>query len=247
MPKDLVDDYSAFPPIVRVPVDGDDANGANFELPYQQLANRTAYLLSETETKGARRLRRVAKIDDLRTDPAGLPSELRWIDGYGLFAWDPAAVIPDDPPWFVQSSVTTGGWFNLLRNFRASVLMTAWRLDAHTVTSTTYVDLPLMSLVFPAVDTGNTITAHLTGRFATVFGTGGIRLIVIESDGTMSSGLDAGEPLPIAAPNVRVLQTSRRVVKPGPVTVKVQARAAPSGSLVMSAPTSLIAELNRLT
>ncbi|MGZ3420579.1 MAG: hypothetical protein ACXVEE_22070, partial [Polyangiales bacterium] len=173
--------------------------------------------------------------------------EVRWIDGYGLFAWDPTASDPDDPPWFVRSTSTTGGWFNLLRRFRASVLKTGWMLGDYTVTSTTYVDLPSLSLVVPNVDAGNTVTAHLSGRFATMFGTGSVRLVIIESSGAMSSGLDATDSLPIAVSNVRVLQNTRRILTSGPVSVKVQARAASGGSLLMSPPCSLIAELNRLT
>lgn len=244
MPKDLVDDKTKFPLAVRVPVDGDDASGANFELPYQQLSNRSAYLLDQCETQGVRRIRRAAVLDFLRFEPAPEPTELRWVDGRGLYAYDPGLGGADELPWKIMSTVAPGGWLNMLVSLRSTSGKSAYTLPIPIATSTGAWD-DAIAVTLSDAEPGNRLLVAFHGRLAAAGAAATFRLSVVEATGTEVPLDETADTITAATVQLRTWTTQHVVSALGPVTVKLRMRAGPGGTASMRANSCLSAHLVR--
>ncbi len=244
MPKDLTDDKGKFSLAVRVPVDGDDASGINFELPYQQLANRTAYLLDQCETQGVRRIRRAAILDFLRFEPSPFPLELRWVDGYGLFAYDPGLPGPDDLPWKVMSSVAPGGWLNFLVSLRTLAAKTTYTIPVPILSSApTFVTA--LSVTLPDAEPGHRLALSFHGRLGALTATGAFDLAVSEAGGPDIPLEETADTLTASTVQLRAWTTVHVVTTPGPITAKLRMRAGAGGSVSLRSNSCLSAQLLR--
>lgn len=246
MPKDLSDDKTKFPTAVRVPVDGDEANGANFELPYQQLADRTAYLREETEAQGVRRIRHAGSLASLKTIVPTMSLEMRWVDGFGLYAYDAALAGPEQLPLRVMSTVAIGGWFNVLFAFRSEVARAAYvNLTPRNVVSTTMVDIPGMTIAMPEVAAGHRLILTFHGVFGATGGMSLFQLAVSESGGPDIALDEAGVAI-TAGTRQAVFWTAMHTVKTaGSLAVKVQTSADPGATSSLHRRSCLVAQLVR--
>jgi len=244
MPKDLVDDKGKVPLAVRVPVDGDDASGANFELPYQQLTNRTAYLLDQCETQGVRRIRRAAILDCLRFEPSPEPTELRWVDGRGLYAYDPGLAGPDELPWKVMSTVAPGGWLNMLVSLRSTSAKNAYTLPIPIATSSGAWD-DALSVTLPDAEPGHRLMVAFHGRLAALGATATFQLSVVEATGVDLPLEETTDTVTAATVQLRAWTTQHVVSALGPVTVKLRMRAGPGGTASLRSNSCLSAHLVR--
>jgi len=247
MPKDLSDDKTKFPTAVRVPVDGDDANGANFELPYQQLADRTAYLREETEGLGVRRIRRAAKLDALRTIVPAMTLEMRWVDGYGLFAYDQTLAGPEQLPWRVMSTVAVGGWFNVMSAFRTEVGRAAYLnlLPRNVAGTGGSVDVPGMTVTLPDAEVGQRVVITFHATLGSNGGLGLFNLAVSENSGVSIEVPETGVAIPTGTRASVAWTAMHTVTVTGPLVVKLRTQNDPGATSTMSRPTCLVAQLIR--
>jgi hypothetical protein len=249
MPKDLSDDKTKFPTAVRVPVDGDDANGANFELPYQQLADRTAYLREETEGQGVRRIRHAGKLDALRTIVPVMQLEMRWVDGYGLFAYDQTLAGPEQLPWRVMSTVAVGGWFNVMFALRSEVGRAAYtNLTPRNVPSSSASvsnDVPGMSVTLPDAGIGQRLVVTFHGLLGSNGGLGIFRLVVSENGGPGLELPETGVAITTGTRSTVAWTAMHTVTTAGPLVVKLVVQNDAGATSTMHRPTCLVAQLIR--
>src|SRR5579859_2469917 len=152
MPKDLVDSPATFPVPVSVPKDGELATGAAFEGPYQQLANRTAYLRRKIEEIGVDRIERAGGILNLPAVTGMKALDLRLVEDYGLYWYDPTSVAGEQIPWIVRPATGIGRWRHLEFVLRASGGRAFYASPvALTSTTTVWADVPGIAVPLPSL------------------------------------------------------------------------------------------------
>jgi hypothetical protein len=251
MPKDLIDDKTKFPTAVRVPVDGDEANGANFELPYQQLADRTAFLNEETISLGVRRVRRAADFTALRAVAGMQQFDVRWVVGEGLYWYDPTSGGSEELPYAVKPSSGVGLWLHVHLGRRSRVERAfhpynPFFLPPLETTSTAWTDSGLAVTVRGAFE-GERLIAQLSADFRVEGSAGLFRVIVIDGAGTVTElpemifGMFSS-----AGFQPRTVAGLHTLAASGDVTVKVQLRCAGASTKTQIwGPATLLAELVR--
>jgi hypothetical protein len=250
MPKDLLDDKTKFPIAVRVPIDGDDANGANFELPYQQLADRTAYLREETETLGVRRVRRVADFPALRAVTELFPFDLRWVVGRGLYWYDAPAAGPEEEPRSIKPASAGGLWRHVDVAYRAEIerafVPYNFFVPPLSTTSTAWTDSGL-TVSLRAGRAGDRVHVRLSADFRADGGASLYRVLLVDGAG---AAFELPETLlamfPSAGVQARTLAAVHRLGANGDANVRVQFRAAAGGARAeIIGPATVVAELVR--
>jgi hypothetical protein len=236
---------------VRVPVDGDEANGVNFELPYQQLTDRTAFINEETVTQGVRRFRRNGSFAELRAVSDMLPEDVRLVLGEGFYQYDIASADGEDLPWTVKPLSGVGVWRHVDAAHRPRVERASFPLNIFApplqTTSTSFVDAGL-HVTLRGARAGERIVVHFNGEFRATGGSGGGILYVALTDGagtksTMNETLFGVTP---ATPHNRAVSGVWDLGVDGDVTVSVQFRVSSAGSSVqIYGPANLLAYIAR--
>ncbi|MBI2392828.1 MAG: hypothetical protein HYV09_24800 [Deltaproteobacteria bacterium] len=248
MPKDLIDNAALFPTPVSVPRDGDLATGGAFEVPYQQLANRTAYLREQIETHGVRRVRRSADFGALRGVADMQALDVRWVTGHGVYWYDAATSDAEEPPWSVKPSSGVGLWRHTESARRTEVGRAFHR----------FFTVPLSTVNSEWTDAGLAVTLrgaharewvqiHLHGDFRVEGLAGVYRVAVIESDGTLTELPEMAFGMwPAAGTQPRAFCAVHRVGVAGDVNVKVQFKTlGASANVQILGPAALVAQLVR--
>jgi hypothetical protein len=251
MPKDLVDDKTKFPPVVRVPIDGDDANGANFELPYQQLTDRTAFINEETLTQGVRRFRRNGSFAELRAVADMLPNDIRVVLGEGFYRYEVASPDAEELPWTVKPLTGVGVWRHVDAVRRPRIERASFPLNIFApplqTSSTTFVDAGLTVKLLGA-RAGERVVVHFNGEFkATGGSTGGILFVALtDGSGAKSTLNETVFGVTPATPHNRAVSAVWDLGVDGDVTVSVQFRVSTAGSTVqIFGPANLLAYIAR--
>ncbi|MBI2388628.1 MAG: hypothetical protein HYV09_03340 [Deltaproteobacteria bacterium] len=251
MPKDLLDDKTKFPPVVRVPVDGDEASGANFELPYQQLADRTAFLAEETLSLGVRRVRRVDDFVALRAVALMQPFDVRWVVASGLYWYDATSSDGEDLPWAVKPTLGGGVWRHVdgARRGRIERAFHAYNpffIPPLETTNNTWTDAGL-AVTLRGAAAGERVRIHLNGDFRVEGGAGIYRVLVIDGAGGVTElpemifGMFAS-----AGFQPRTVAGLHQLAASGDVAVKVQFQSSGTSTKTQIwGPATLLAELVR--
>jgi hypothetical protein len=250
MPKPLADNPLMFPGPVIVPVDGDAANGAVFEVPYQALTNRTAYLQRIVDVLGVARVRRAESIADLKAAVGFAPLEVRVVPGAGLFWFDTAGTDPEDIPYVVVPLFASGRWRNFEPDTRSRVASATHITGTISVggAGTTFIDVPGMSVTIPNGRAGDRMIVHFHGSLVSTIGPSGFRLVY--NDGSVGAAInEAAVNVPASSSpgseTFRAWDALRTVGADGAVTVRLQARNTSFGSAGVVAPACLLVELHR--
>ena len=246
MPKDLVDSPATFPVPVQVPKDGELATGAAFETPYQQLANRSAYLRDQLELLGTKRIRRVADFAALRAIADMVTFDVRTVDGYGLYSYDATAPSVELLPWLVRPTIGVGAWKNMLTGLRTQIDRAfSTSPFALSTTSTAWTDVPGIAVNLASALRGDRFRISLHASFNAVTWPTAARLVVNESGGPDLSIDEAQDAFYyVGGPFFRSWSVMHTVVLAGPVRAKLQQRVlAPGGRADVYGPISLVAEI----
>ena len=246
MPKDLVDSTAVFPVPVSVPKDGELATGAAFETPYQQLANRTAYLRQKVEVIGVDRIHRAGSFAGLKAVSGMAPLDLRVVDDFGIYWYDPSSTLGEALPHLVRPSVGSGLWRHLEYGYR-SVAGRAFYASpsALTSTSTAWIDVPGISVLLPAARINDHVLITCHGNFNSIITSGFFRLVVNEATVDVPI-LEAQEGFaPTGGPFHRCWSVLYTTSAGGDITPKLQWKANPGGQVQLFMPVSLTAQLLR--
>lgn len=250
MPKDLLDDKTRFPAVVRVPVDGDEASGANFELPYQQLSDRTAYLREETEALGVRRVRRVADLTVLRALADITPLELRWVVDRGLYWYDATTSDPEEEPWSVKPTSVGGLWRHTHSAYRSEVERAyhpaSFFLTPLFTTNTSWTDAGL-AVTLRNARAGERVSVLLSGDFKAEGLAGLYRVLLTDGSGSATELPETMFAMwPSSGVQPRTLVALHRLGSAGDVGVKVQFKTSgASANIQILGPATLVAQLVR--
>lgn len=113
MPKNLTDDASVFP-TQTAPLAGEPRTAGSVETPFQNAANRAAWLKDRLDNidptrEGARRLRRFASIAALRASGDYPDKTIAQVDGVGIYQFDAAATALAAEPFVVTPTAIGAG------------------------------------------------------------------------------------------------------------------------------------------
>jgi len=248
MPKDLVDNPLVFPMPVSVPVDGELATGPAFETPYQQLSNRTAYLQAKVDKIGVKRIARAANFTVLRaiTDMEAL--DLRWVDEFGLYWYEPSGVGKEEIPWRIRPLSGVGFWRHMQYGLRTTIDKVGLPEGSPAIDtlSTTFVDAPGLSVTLVGAEVGDRVTIAFHGQFTTATAPAQFRLAIQENVGPTIGFPEATETIPITVPLFRTYSVLRTVATAGDAIAKLQFRTTAVGGLArVLGPLSLVAQIVR--
>lgn len=117
MPKNLTDDPSIFPTQTS-PLAGEPRTAGSVETPFQNAANRAAWLRDRLDNidptrEGARRLRRFASIATLRASGDYPDKTIAQVDGVGIYQFDALSTATAAEPFVVTPTavgVGAGRW-----------------------------------------------------------------------------------------------------------------------------------------
>lgn len=251
MPKDLVDDKTKFPAAVRVPVDGDEANGANFELPYQQLADRTAFLNEETIALGVRRIRRAASFAALRAITGMQQFDVRWVVGEGLYWYDPTSGGSEELPYAVKPATGVGLWLHVDLARRTEIERAFHPYNPffvpplETTVTTAWVDSGL-AVTLRGANAGERVRAQLSADFRAEGSAGLYRVLITDGAGVATELPEMLFAMFASAGfQPRTVTGLHHLAASGDVTVKAQFRSSGATKTQIWGPATLLAELVR--
>ena len=248
MPKDLVDNPAVFPLPVSVPIDGELATGPAFETPYQQLTNRTAYLQAKVDKVGIKRIARAANFTILRalTDMEAL--DLRWVDEFGLYWYEPGGTGKEEIPWRIKPFSGVGFWRHMQYGLRTKI-DNATLFDGApplTTPSTVFIDVPGLAVTLADAEVGDIVRISFHGAMGMGGAPASFRLAVVEGAGAAVPLPEASETMITSGPQPRSWHVIKRVGTAGNVTASLQFKSSGGGSMaIVFSPASLVAEIVR--
>lgn len=113
MPKNLTDDPSTFP-TATAPLAGEPRTAGSVETPFQNAANRAAWLKDRLDNidptrEGARRLRRFSSIAALRASGDYPDKTIAQVDGVGIYQFDAASSAVAAEPFVITPTAVGAG------------------------------------------------------------------------------------------------------------------------------------------